>query len=333
MWNALLSLAPRWWSLLLPNEASVLGDLIGNPRTWGADTFLVLVVGSLALRLLIVPASRSLLVLRGTLLLLSAVFLYFLVRGSAESRWHEALAHANQIISLERSLGIFWEPELQSRILSNRALIDGMNWVYIWGHWPFIAAVCLWLCLRHGHAYPIYRNALLMSGGLGLVIFSLYPVAPPRLLHDLGFVDTVALHSRSYRVLQPPALVNPYAAMPSLHFGWDLLFSVALIRHAHLWLVRSVGFIMPVAMFCSIVLTASHYILDGIIGGVLSSTALVSASALTHRVQLPYLGHGQRTPSVPGLIGSEPTKHPLPGEVSLSNRQSAQRNWPHSEAG
>lgn len=181
MWNALLSLAPRWWSLLLPNEARVLGDLIGDPRTWGADTFLVLVAGSLALRLLIVPASKPLLALRETLLLLPAVFLYFLVRGSAEIRWNEALAHADQIVSLERSLGIFWEPELQSQILSSRAFVDGTNWVYIWGHWPFITAVCLWLCLRHGDAYPIYRNALLMSGGIGLIIFSLYPVAPPSL--------------------------------------------------------------------------------------------------------------------------------------------------------
>lgn len=85
-------------------------------------------------------------------------------------------------------------------------------------------------------AYSVFRNAFFISGTIGIIIFVLYPVAPPRLA-DVGVVDTVTMYSSSYRVLQPPAFVNQYAAVPSLHFGWDLLMGIALVTQSR-WRVR-----------------------------------------------------------------------------------------------
>jgi hypothetical protein len=54
-----------------------------------------------------------------------------------------------------------------------------------------IVATLVWLLVRHREQYPIFRNAMLISGGIGLVCFMVWPMAPPRFLGDLGFIDTV----------------------------------------------------------------------------------------------------------------------------------------------
>lgn len=202
-----------------------------------------------------------------------AVLLYFLVRGLVDGREAQAYRHAEQLIDLERSLGVFWEPAIQRWALDVGPIGTLANWVYIWGHWPVIIATFLWLLTKHRADFPVYRNALLLSGAIGLVIFTTYPMAPPRFMEAWGFVDTVTLHSHSYRVLQPPSLVNQYAAMPSLHVGWDLLMGIAIARHA-VGRLRWVGYALPVLMFSAVVLTANHYLADGLVGGVVVLAAL-----------------------------------------------------------
>ena len=113
---------------------------------------------------------------------------------------------------------------------------------------------------------------MLISGGVGLFIFAAFPVAPPRLT-DLGFIDTVTQQSSAYRVLQPPAFVNQYAAMPSLHVGWDLLMGLAVYTYSRHVLLRALGVVLPVLMVSSVVQTANHYVIDAVVG-----VALVVAS-------------------------------------------------------
>jgi hypothetical protein len=79
--------------------------------------------------------------------------------------------------------------------------------MYIWGHWPLIGAVAAWLFFRRPDTYRLFRNAFLISGAIGIILFVLYPVAPPRLA-GVDVVDTVTMYSNSYHVLQPPAFVN-----------------------------------------------------------------------------------------------------------------------------
>jgi membrane-associated phospholipid phosphatase len=111
---------------------------------------------------------------------------------------------------------------------------------------------------------------MLVSGALGMVIFAVYPVAPPRLA-GLGLIDTVTETSSAYRVLQPPAFVNQYAAMPSLHFGWDLLVGLAIVAAATSRFLKVVGTLMPLLMGYAVVATANHYVLD-VVGGLLLVT-------------------------------------------------------------
>ncbi len=216
------------------------------------------------------------------LIVVPAYFAYFLVRGFVESREAQAFHRAIDIIELEQALGIFWEPDLQAHLLRFDLLVDLANWTYIWGHWPVIVFAALWLFLLHREAYPVYRNAFVISGAIGLIIFAILPVAPPRFLDAWGFVDTIAERSQAYRVFQPPAFVNQYAAMPSLHFGWNLLVGIAIVRHASTVPAKLFGVLMPVAVFLGIVVTANHYIIDGMAGGTLALLGLAGALLLHH---------------------------------------------------
>ncbi|MGE0309384.1 MAG: phosphatase PAP2 family protein, partial [Acidimicrobiia bacterium] len=129
--------------------------------------------------------------------------------------------------------------------------------------------------------YVVLRNAMFISGAIGLVIFATYPVAPPRLLPPgSGFIDTVTQWSTSYRVLQPPSLVNKYAAMPSLHAGWNLLVGIALWHAFTSKRVRTFAVASPLLMAFAVVATANHYVIDAIAGAALSLVGLVASIVL-----------------------------------------------------
>jgi hypothetical protein len=225
-------------------------------------------------------------VLRESLVILFGALLYFWVRGIMETRAALAFANADILIALEERLGISHEAWLQALIVDSDRLITLFNRIYIFGHWPVIILTMFWLVWRHSHHFPLYRSALLISGAIGLVWFVLFPMAPPRLVLELGFVDTVTQQSEAYRLLQPPAFTNQYAAMPSLHVGWNLLMGIAIVRHSRHVLARAFGVLMPMAMFLATITTANHFILDGIVGSLVALIGLTVA----WRISRPTLG-------------------------------------------
>jgi membrane-associated phospholipid phosphatase len=213
--------------------------------------------------------------------LVAAGFLvYFGVRAVTQGSHVDAVENARRLVSLERSLSIHWEPSIQAAVTGHHWLVTLVNWVYIWGHWPLIAAVAVWLFTRHPEAFRRTRTAFFVSGAIGMVFFILFPAAPPRLM-DAGFTDTVARYSHAYRALQPPSLVNRYAAFPSLHFGWDLLVGLALVTKARSLPGRALGVAMPIAMAIAVVLTANHWIIDVVAGAVVALLGLVIATRFT----------------------------------------------------
>lgn len=210
---------------------------------------------------------------------LGALF-YFGVRGLTEGSPHEAVRRGREILEWERRLGIDIEQRAQDLITDSDTLVTLANWVYIWLHWPIIILTLLWLHRTRRLDYLILRNAMFVSGAIGLVIFALYPVAPPRLA-DPGFVDTVTELSKSYRILQPPALVNKYAAVPSLHVGWNLLVGIAVYRAATRWWLRALAAAGPAAMTAAVIFTANHYVIDAVAGAAVALAGLAIATPFT----------------------------------------------------
>jgi membrane-associated phospholipid phosphatase len=206
-------------------------------------------------------------------LIFAGLLVYFGVRAATSGQAEVAEAHARSLVHLEQTLGIAREGDLQELILDHHVLVTLANWVYIWGHWPLIAISAAWLFRHRPDAYRQMRTAIFASGAIGMIIFLAYPVAPPRLT-GIGLTDTVTSYSHAYRALQPPALMDRYAALPSLHFGWDLLVGLTLARFHPRTAVRVLGALMPVAMALAVVMTANHYILDVVVGGIVAMAGL-----------------------------------------------------------
>jgi hypothetical protein len=219
-----------------------------------------------------------------------AFLLYFTVRGLVVDRIDEALANANDIIDLERAWGIFWEPRLQDLIIEHRWAVQLMNFVYFWLDFPLIVAVGLFMYFKRQHIYTVTRDALLLSGAIALVIYNLYPVMPPRLLPTGEFVGTIEKYSDlSYQAASTQAFVNPYAAVPSLHFGWAMILGGAMFLAFKHPLVRAFALLLPWAQLAAIVFTANHYILDAAVGLVVCLAGVALAWGM-QRWGYPWLG-------------------------------------------
>jgi len=218
--------------------------------------------------------------LRQLVLIVMAILLYFAVRGLTEGDVKAAIATGLDILEFEARIGLDLEHWAQGLIVDNHALVTFSNWVYIWGHWPVISAVLVWTFITNREAFLLLRNAMFISGAIGLLIFMAYPVAPPRLL-EVGLMDTVSEFSNSYRILQPPDLVNQYAAVPSLHVGWNLLIGITIFNSTNRWWLKAVGVIIPVLMAISVVVTANHFVIDGFLGAIVALIGLWASKRFT----------------------------------------------------
>lgn len=210
-----------------------------------------------------------------------AFLIYFTVRSMVVGRAGEAMVRAFNLIELEQQLHIYWELRMQAWILDSYWAIKAMNWIYFWGHMPLVALLAVWLFVFHRHAYYRTRNAFLASGAIGVVIYWLFPVAPPRLVPFSGFIDTMAAFDRfGYNAQETEAFVNPFAAVPSLHFGWSLLLGAVVAWVGRHPLALAFGIAWPVAMFFAVVMTGNHFILDAVFGGVVAFAGFAIALGL-----------------------------------------------------
>jgi hypothetical protein len=197
-----------------------------------------------------------------------AFLLYFIVRANVIDRPEVALENARHVVNLEQGLGIFVEPSWQRAVLGNDLLVRFFNFVYFWLDFPLIAGLGLWMYARRRPQYTFTRDAILFSGALALVVYYLFPVAPPRLLPETGLIDTLqAFNNASYQAQSTEFFVNPYAAVPSLHVGWALLVATGMVLafpSNRLALLLAIGHVL--AQSSSTVFTGNHYFLDGAAG-------------------------------------------------------------------
>ncbi len=243
-----------------------------------------------------------------------AFLLYFAVRGAVIDRPEAAYRHALDVIDAERYLGIFWEDNMNAWIKGRLFLAQTANIVYFWLHFPLIIAFGFYMYYGQRHKYTLMRDAFLTSGAIALVIYWLYPVAPPWALNDLagrcdpnapsdvtGFFDTMQAYlGYGYQAQSTRAFVNPYAAMPSLHFGWDLLLGIGIVwaswRQPWMWLTLPIGIFLPLSQIPAITATANHFFLDAAAGTVVALMGVPIALALRRRVYPRLIGALERSP-------------------------------------
>lgn len=203
---------------------------------------------------------------------------YFLVRGAVADRTADALSNARWIVDLQASLGVWVEPRLQTWVLERELLVRAMNFVYFWLDFPLIVGVGLLLFWKRRNCYTLLRDSLLISGGIALIVYWAYPVAPPRFLTEWGFVDTLEQFSNlSYQAQSLQPFVNPFAAVPSLHVGWAALLAVAVFGATKNLMARLASITTFVLQSVAVVATANHYLFDGVVGLIVCGVAFALA--------------------------------------------------------
>jgi diacylglycerol O-acyltransferase len=179
-----------------------------------------------------------------------------------------AARHGRQIFALERSLHLDIETHLNRWLAPHPALATAANYEYATSY--VIAAFVLlgWLYLRNPAGYRWARNTFVLLNLIGIGCFAVYPVTPPRLLPELGFVDTVSLgHTWGSWGSPLVAHANQLAAMPSLHIAWAIWVSVVLARVSSGRLVQLASGVHILVTLFVIMATANHYLLDAVGGG------------------------------------------------------------------
>lgn len=179
-------------------------------------------------------------------------------------------------------------------------------------HFVVGLGLALVLYLRDRATWASWLTRYLAMNLAGLVVYVLYPMAPPWLAAQEGHLDEVArLTGRGWRDLglggfhhQLAAVGNPVAAMPSLHAGIALLVTIfAVSRLRRLGPARWLLLAYPAAMAFALVYYGEHYVVDVLAGWALAVVVHVAVTCRERRRALPVPG----TVSVPA---SEPEPEP-----------------------
>jgi hypothetical protein len=202
----------------------------------------------------------------GALALLYGI--YEVVRGAPGENVEEAMRHTSEIVALEQGAGIYVEHAVQQALDAVPGLPTLLGLAYLTLHFAGTTAALVWVHRRHRDRFPLVRTTVVAATALALVGYVLYPAAPPRLA-ELGFQDTVTTSAGlnlSSDLLG--ALYNPFAAVPSLHFGYALVVGVTLVALSSNPIVRIAGALYPLAMLLVIVATGNHFLVDAALGGI-----------------------------------------------------------------
>jgi len=168
-------------------------------------------------------------------------------------------------------LYIGWEQTINTFVSAHEILAVPADYMYATLHYLVTPIVLVWMWRSHRDAYTRARTTLMVATVIGLIGFSLLPVAPPRMLP--GFVDTMSQYSHlgwwSQDASAPRGVgqfTNEFAAMPSLHVGWALWCGWQLVRHGQHRITQAFGVFYPALTVLVVIATGNHYLLDAVAG-------------------------------------------------------------------
>jgi hypothetical protein len=165
------------------------------------------------------------------------------------------------IAHVERFLPLPSEHSTQQAVLGYRPVIEAANLYYAAMHMTMMLTFLIWLFVRHRDHYRPVRQVMAWTT-LGCLLVQLVPVAPPRMFHELGIVDTGLLLNQS--VYSNGLPIDQLSAMPSVHVAWAVLVGYYTWRISpSRW--RYLGPAHAVLTILVVVVTGNHWWLDGIV--------------------------------------------------------------------
>lgn len=227
----------------------------------------------------------------------AALAVNLLVRWYTSDDLGRAVANAHDVHAWQQSVGLDWEHAVQEAALSVPHLAELASRFYVLGYFPVLLGVMAWTFWSRPATYRTLRNALLVSGAVGMLGYAFYPLAPPRLT-DLGYHDTVAAGPLD-DAARPSGLANEIAAMPSFHVGWLALAAAAVLAATGSLLLRALAVLHPMVMAWAVLATGNHWVVDIPAGLLLAALGLYVARRWDRRRSGP-----------PGDVPTEPLSRP-----------------------
>jgi len=236
-----------------------------------------------------------------------AYLLYRLVEGAVASNSYVAFTHARQLISLERSLHIFVEPQVQAWATSSHLLVVIATYIYINAQTTILIGLLLYLYVAHNRNYYFVRNMLFVGMAIGLLGYGLFPTAPPRFMPEWGFIDTIhQVTGVSGNSTIAGFFFNPYAAVPSMHVACAVMLGWTFARLVRSRVAKTLWALWPLFITFMTVITGNHFLIDAVLGLLVAGVSLVAARALaalrphawTFRVPQPAPASAQGAPVV-----------------------------------
>ena len=163
-----------------------------------------------------------------------------------------------------------------------------------YSHFVVALTIASVLWLRDRSAWVRFMRRYLSLNILALVVYITYPMAPPWLAAQDGFISghIARITGRGWYALRAgdfhqklSAVGNPVAAMPSLHAGIALfvaLYGASRLRSRWRWLLL----LYPLAMSFMLVYYAEHYVID-IVAGFVATGLVLRGCAVWERSRLP----------------------------------------------
>jgi hypothetical protein len=210
-----------------------------------------------------------------------AYLLYRLVEGMVATNSSVAFAHARELISLERSLHVFVEPQIQAWATSSHLLMVVATYVYINAQTTILIALLFYLYIAHNRSYYFVRNMLFVGLAIGLIGYGLFPTAPPRFLPEWGFIDTIyQVTGVSGNSTIAGFFFNPYAAMPSMHVACAVMLGWSFAHLVRSRIAKVAWSLWPLFITFMTVITGNHFLIDAVAGLVVAGVSLVAARRL-----------------------------------------------------
>jgi hypothetical protein len=264
----------------------------------------------------LIPAGRWRTVLRYLQVLPVALVLWGLdvvgrFRAGAQGT---GLRNAGVVDRISQDLG-GWVMRPMNDWLAGHAVLGGVAaGYYIILHGLIAGVVGLLLLGRRPGAFGFHRNALILVNALGLVVFWLYPVAPPRML--AGFHDVAARAVPFFSEVLEGRAAGQFAALPSLHVAWAMWAAVVagtMLRHR---VLRVAVWLYPAATIADVLATANHFVLDVVTAPGLLLLAYLGAAALARAGRAV---RARRPAAAPGRAAGRPAMRGAPPALMLTS--------------
>jgi hypothetical protein len=170
------------------------------------------------------------------------------------------LRNALVVVAISRHLGGAVADSMNDWLAVHPVASVAAAWFYVALQSTVTAAVGVLLIWRRAPTFGLHRNALIACNVIGLVVFWLYPVAPPRMLP--GYHDVTAAAVPLFSGVLESKAADQFASLPSLHVAWSLWVAVACGALLRRPVLRAAAWLYPAATAVDVLATANHYMLD-----------------------------------------------------------------------